>query len=184
MFANLPQNLLLYTAGAFLLGWILSAIHSRVTASFRANKRDPRDDRIRSLEAEARIARSEAEGMSEKDELQQKELMEANEGIEKRDNVIAHQQLRLGEVSSDLKSSVLKTRELRSELSERATENIRSELKIREVETELDIAQASTDMIATGVLDYALTPELEPTDLDAEANDLEANDPDFSKMAT
>jgi hypothetical protein len=179
MFANLPQSLVLYTAGAFLLGWILSAFYSRMTANFRANKRDPRDDRIRSLEAEARVAQSEAETMSEKDELQQKELTAANEGIEKRDNVISHQQGRLEELTSDLKASVLKTRELRTDLSERATENIRSEIKIREVETELEVAQASTDMIATGVLDYALTPELEPEDLDPEAND-----PDYSKTAT
>ncbi len=179
MFLELPQNLILYSAGAFLIGWVLSAIHARTTASFRASKRDPRDDRIRSLEAEARIARTEAAAMSEKDELQQKELMAANEGIEKRDNVISHQQTRLGELSADLKSSVLKTRELRSELSERATENLRSEIKIREVETELEVAQASTDMIATGVLDYALTPELEPADLEPEANDS-----DYSKTAT
>jgi hypothetical protein len=179
MFVDLPQNLMLYTAGAFFLGWILAAIYARIAASFRADKRDPRDDRIRSLEAEARIARSEAEEMNEKDELQQKELIEANEGIEKRDNVIAHQQGRLEELAADLKASVLKTRELRSDLSERATENIRSEIKIREVETELDIAQASTDMIATGVLDYALIPEAEPVDLDPEAND-----PDYSKTAT
>lgn len=179
MFVDLPQKLILYTTGAFVIGWVLSAIHARVTASNRANKRDPRDDRIRSLEAEARIARSEAETMQVKDALQQKELMEANDGIEKRDKVITHQQGRLEALSTDLKASVRKTRELRSDLSERATENIRSEIKIREVETELEVAQASTDMIATGVLDYALTPELEPGDLD-----VEANDPDYSKTAT
>lgn len=176
---DLPQKLILYTAGAFLLGWIMSALHSRMTASFRANKRDPRDDRIRSLEAEGRVAQSEAETMSEKNVLQQKELIEANDGIEKRDNVISHQQGRLEELTADLKASVMKTRELRSELSDRATENIRSEIKIREVETELEVAQASTDMIATGVLDYALTPESEPADLDPEAND-----PDYGKTAT
>jgi chromosome segregation ATPase len=179
MLVDLPQDQILYIAGAFLIGWILSAVRSRMTASFRANKRDPRDDRIRSLEAEARIAQSDAEAMSEKDEVQQKELMESNEGIEKRDNVIAHQQGRLEELAADLKASVKKTRELRTDLSDRATENLRSELKIREVETELDIAQASTDMIATGVLDYALTPELEPAELDPEAND-----PDYGKTAT
>jgi hypothetical protein len=179
MFVDFTQDQILYIAGAFLIGWILSAVRSRMTASFRANKRDPRDDRIRSLEAEARIARSEVEAMSERDALQQKELMEANEGIEKRDNVIAHQQGRLEELAADLKSSVKKTRELRTDLSERATENLRSEIKIREVETELEVAQASTDMIATGVLDYALIPELEPADLDPDAND-----PDYSKTAT
>ena len=64
-------------------------------------------------------------------------------------------------MSSDLKESVLKTRELRADLSDRATQNLKSEVKLREVETELEVAQASTDMIATGVLDYSLTPELE-----------------------
>jgi hypothetical protein len=179
MLVDLPQDQILYIAGAFLIGWILSAVRSRMTASFRANKRDPRDDRIRSLEAEARIAQSDAAAMSEKDELQQKELIESNDGIEKRDNVISHQQGRLEELAADLKASVKKTRELRTDLSDRATENLRSEIKIREVETELEVAQASTDMIATGVLDYALTPELEPADLDSEANE-----PDYSKTAT
>jgi len=179
MFADLPQDLVLYTAGAFLIGWILSAMHSRMTANSRANKRDARDDRIRSLEAEARIARSQVESMSEKDAAQQKELVEANDGIDKRDNVIAHQQKRLEELTADLKSSVMKTRELRAELSERATENLRSEIKIREVETELEVAQASTDMIATGVLDYSIGSDLDPGGLDGEAND-----PDYSKTAT
>ena len=52
-----------------------------------------------------------------------------------------------------------KTRELRGELSNRAAENVKSEVKLREVETELSVAQASTDMIATGVLDYSDAPD-------------------------
>ena len=178
MFSDLTQEQVLLIAGAFLIGWMLSAVQSRITASMRAKNRDPRDDRIRSLEAEARILVADAEKMLEKDEAQQKELIAATEGIEKRDNVIAHQQGRLEGLSGDLKSSVMKTRELRSELSERATENMRSELKIREVETELEVAQASTDMLATGVLDYSLSPQ------DEDASETEANDSDYSKTAT
>jgi hypothetical protein len=49
---------------------------------------------------------------------------------------------------------VKKTRELREELAVRATENVRSEVKLREVETELSVVQASTDLLATGVLDF------------------------------
>ena len=105
-------------------------------------------------------------------------MSDAKEGIEKRDNVIAHQQGRIEELTSDLKNSVLKTRQLRSELSDRATENLRSELKIKEVETELEVAQASTDMLATGVLDYSLAPKEE------DEPDAEANAPDYSKTAT
>jgi len=33
--------------------------------------------------------------------------------------------------------------------------------RIREVETELSVAQASTDLIATGVLDYSMAPDNE-----------------------
>jgi chromosome segregation ATPase len=178
MFLELPKEQLLYLAAAFLIGWILSAIQARIAANLRAKKRDPRDDRIRSLEAEARIARSNADKMTAAEETQRKALSEATEGIEKRDNVIAHQQERIEALTADLKASVKKTRELRAELSERATENMRSEAKIREVETELEVAQASTDMLATGVLDYSLAPQADDEPL------LEANDPDFTKTAT
>ena len=161
-----------------MVGWILATAQARLSADFRAKKRDPRDDRIRSLEAEVRIAQSDAEKLSGQEEGRQQELSDAKEGIEKRDNVIAHQQGRIEELTSDLKNSVLKTRQLRSELSDRATENLRSELKIKEVETELEVAQASTDMLATGVLDYSLAPKEE------DEPDAEANAPDYSKTAT
>jgi chromosome segregation ATPase len=130
----------------------------------RAKKRDPRDDRIRSLDAELRIAQTELGQVKESAEQLEKELESANEDIKKRDKVISHQQGRVEELKKDLRDSVLKTRELRAELSERAEESVRSEAKLREVETELSVAQASTDMIATGVLDYSLAPDAEDDD--------------------
>lgn len=178
MLADLTKDHLLLIAGAFLLGWLLCATQARLADGVRTRKRDPRDDRIRSLEAETRIARSDAQKLREQDEARESELAEARAGIEKRDNVIAHQQGRIEELSRDLKASVLKTRELRAELSERATENMKSEAKIREVETELEVAQASTDMLATGVLDYSLAPNAE------DEPHAEANDPDYNKTAT
>ena len=87
----------------------------------------------------------------------EKDLEVTSEQIEKRDKVISHQQRHVEELKKDLKDSVLKTRELRAELSRRAEDSVRSEAKLREVETELSVAQASTDMIATGVLDYSFT---------------------------
>jgi TolA-binding protein len=176
MFVELPQNLILFTAAAFFIGWLLSAISSRMTSRFAARKRDPRDDRIRSLEADLRVAHSDSEKHSTKNTQLEKSLEEANEGIEKRDNVISHQQERIEDLSKNLKESVLKTRELRAELSDRATENQKSEMKIREVETELEVAQASTDLIATGVLDYSFVP-------DSEEGDMGETDVDFSRAA-
>lgn len=171
------------TAGAFLLGWILSVINTRLSDKTRAKKRDPRDDRIRSLEADLRVAQADVEAARTKIGTLEESVSESEDGIEKRDNVITHQQSKLDETTRDLKESVLKTRELRAELSDRATENVRSEAKLREVETELSVAQASTDMIATGVLDYSLAPKSESDSSQGSDND-DANDPDLSKAAT
>ncbi|MEE4163679.1 MAG: hypothetical protein V2I25_14355 [Woeseiaceae bacterium] len=173
MFIDVNQELILMTVGAFLLGWILSSISARLSSRVRASRRDPRDDRIRALEAELRIANSDAEQLREKLEVAEKELDDANDSIEKRDNVISHQQSRVEQLKRDLKESVAKTRELRQELTDRAEETLRSEVKLREVETELSIAQASTDMIATGVLDYSMAPDADGEGAN-EASDLVA----------
>lgn len=163
MFVDLPEQLILYTAGAFLLGWLLSSVSSRVTRRYETKKRDPRDDRIRTLEAELRIARGDSEKTSTRLERLEAELKETTIGIERRDNIISDQMAKIEKFKADLKDSVIKTRELRAELADRATENVHAEAKIREVETELSVAQASTDMIATGILDYSLVPDQEDT---------------------
>lgn len=180
MFVDFPQELILYSIGAFLVGYLLSSISSGMSARYRAKKRDPRDDRIRELEAELRIAQSNSgKTMSEVERLEE-ELKQTTVGLERRDTVITDQQAKLERAKKDLKDSVMKTRELRSELTERATENVHAEAKIREVETELSVAQASTDLIATGVLDYSIAPDKE--DGGAPANEDEPAE--VSKVAT
>lgn len=170
MFVDLPHQLILYTAGAFLLGWLLSSVFGRLGNKYRAKQRDPRDDRIRELEAELRIARGQSEKSHMTLEQLEEQLKETTVGLERRDFVISDQQAKLEKIKNDLKESVLKTRELRAELAERATENVHAEAKIREVETELSVAQASTDMIATGVLDYSLAPDKDDDGSANEAN--------------
>jgi len=172
MFAELPNEVIFSVAGAFVLGWILATISNKVNARSRAKKRDPRDDRIRELEAEVRIAQSDGTDSRTSLEKMEDELKETTVGLVRRDNVISEQQAKLEKVSGDLKESVLKTRELRSELADRATQGVHAEAKIREVETELSVAQASTDMIATGVLDYSFIPDKQdPDDVDSENDD-------------
>lgn len=161
MLEELPKTLIQVTGGAFLLGWLLSYVSSRLSAKFKARKRDPRDDRIRSLEAELRIARSNNERSHENVENLEEQLKETAVGLERRDNVISAQQSKLEGVARDLKESVMKTRELRTELADRATQSVHAEAKIREVETELSVAHASKDMLATGVLDYDAAPGAE-----------------------
>lgn len=161
MFMETPNTLLYIAGGAFLLGWFVGKLGAYLGAQFQARKRDPRDDRIRNLDAELRIAQTGAEKAKEEVAVLTDELAEEKDRTERRDQVITGQQQTIAELRSDLKDSVLKTRELRGELSNRAAESVKSEVKLREVETELSVAQASTDLIATGVLDYSLTPDAE-----------------------
>ena len=159
MFMDTPDTLMYVAIGAFVLGWLVAKVSAALARKFQAKKRDPRDDRIRSLEAEVRIAESNAAKAG--DELGK--VKERSEDLEKRvsdrDIAIASQSEKIDQLKSDLRDSVKKTRELRYELSSRAEQNVRSEAKLREVETELSVTQASADMIATGVLDYSVAPE-------------------------
>ena len=163
---DLSEHAVFLIAGAFLLGWLLASLNARFGKQSSSGRRDPREKQILSLEAELRVARTEASSALEKFEAIEATLNEITEGIEKRDNVIAHQQETVTKLKKDLKDSVAKVRQLRSELSERATESVRSEAKLREVETELSVVQASSDLIATGVLDFSVTPDGEDADGD------------------
>ncbi|MFQ5982501.1 MAG: hypothetical protein ACE5KS_03910 [Woeseiaceae bacterium] len=158
MFMEAPQTTMLIAVGAFLLGWIVAKVAAAINRRFSATKRDPRDDRIRSLEAELRISQGEVEKLKTALEDQEKEVAKAQAIIEDRDEDALKKTGMIEKLNRDLKDSVKKTRELRAELTERATENLKSEVKLREVETELSVAQASTDLITTGVLDYDMAP--------------------------
>lgn len=154
MFMDTPEILIYVAAGAFLLGWIVAKIAAYFGNKFAARARDPRDDKIRSISADLRVAQTDAEKTKAKLEDEAKALKEEQEQLVDRDKTIENLTDTVRKLKSDLKESVMKTNELREELSDRAAENIKSEVKLRDVETELSIARASTDLIATGVLDY------------------------------
>ena len=155
MLAQISENPVFLAGGAFVLGWILGAI---IGGRHRASSRDPRDNRIRSMEAELRIAQTNAEEKEARIASLEEQVEQDAEEVAKRENVISHQQQKVEDLKKDLMDSVKKTRELRHELTNRAAENVKSEVKLREVETELSVVHASTDMLATGVLEYSEAP--------------------------
>lgn len=159
MFMDAPETLIYVAAGAFLLGWLVGKVGAYFGNKFSARNRDPRDDRIRSMVAELRIARTDADKAKAELEEQSKTLKEEEETVVARDKLISEQVEFISRLRADLKESVLKTRELRLELTDRAAENIKSEVRLHDVETELSVAHASTDMLATGVLDYTTTED-------------------------
>jgi hypothetical protein len=159
MFMDTPETLIYLTVGAFLLGWLVGKVGAYFGNKFKSIERDPRDDRIRSLEADQRVAQTDVEKIRAEFDEQSKSLAEEQETAAERHKVILEQIEIIEQLRSDLRESVLKTRELRHELIDRSAESVKSEVRLRDVETELSVAQASTDLIATGVLDYSVAPD-------------------------
>ena len=60
MFMDTPDTLIYVALGAFVLGWIVAKISAALANTIQTKKRDPRDDKIRNLEAEVRIAEGNA----------------------------------------------------------------------------------------------------------------------------
>lgn len=164
MFSEFSDAVTLASLAAFLSGWIVAKLGSYVSRKLKARRQDPRDRRIRSLEADVRVAHSAAEKAKARLDEINGELAEAQRALAARDATLAKQQHVMDQLRADLKDSVIKTRELREELTLRATESIRSEVKLREVETELSLVHASTDLMATGMLDY-VNPEGDEDDV-------------------
>ena len=170
----IPQNLLLLVVAAFLLGWLLASVSASLTARYKAKKRDARDKAIRSLDAELHVAQTEVERLKSEADAQEKSLRDTTADLHRRDTVITEQRTAMGRLDYDLKGSVKKTRELRADLADRATQNVHAEAKIREVETELSVAKASADLMATGALAF---------DGDSSEDDASAQDDDSGKSA-
>jgi chromosome segregation ATPase len=164
MFEGSPEVFLYIVFGAFALGWMVAKIGVWVSNRAREKIRDPRDDRIRSLEAEHRVAKTDSAKAVEETQTLKQQLQEAEDSIKELEQLKLVHTDRITQLRKDLKDSVKKTRELRLELSDRATESVRSEVRLREVETELEVTRASTDLIATGVLDYSMGPDDEDDD--------------------
>ena len=163
MFIEPNQTMMLIAGGAFLLGYLVAKIGAAISRRGKSTDPDPRDSRIRSMEADLRVAQSETERLKAALEEQEKEVEKVQNLIEEKDEEALKQTGVIEKLHADLKDSIKKTRELRAELTDRATENVKSEVKLREVETELEVAQASSEMISTGILDYDIVPEKEDT---------------------
>jgi chromosome segregation ATPase len=164
MLAELPEILTLATITAFVSGWIVAKFGTYVSRKLSDRHQDPRDGRIRSLEADVRVAQTAAEKVKARLEEVSGELSELRKTLKEREAELSKKESSIAQLRRDLRDSVKKTRELREELTVRATENVRSEVKLREVETELSLVHASTDLLATGMLDY-MTPDEDEDDV-------------------
>ena len=154
---ELPPELSLFIVGLVLLFWLLATIVSGLNARRRLTRHGFRNERIRALEVELRVAQGHTGQSRDEVERLKEELKEAKMRLVRRDDVINEQQSKLKSVHSDLKYSIIKTRELRAELAEKATEIVYAEARIRALESGLADAHTPADMTDAAVRDYHLT---------------------------
>jgi hypothetical protein len=155
-FVNLPDQAIMMMASALLVGWLLGSISSKFRPKRGTRRQGRRDGSIQSLEAKLRIALADAEKKGNTIATVEKELADVRANAEKPNKVISDQQEQIVKLKKDLRYSIIKTRELRAEVANRAVENARSEVKLRQLETELGVAQVFTGLSASGVPDYSL----------------------------
>jgi len=108
---------------------------------------DPRNRRIRQLEADLKVAQRRLEEYTRQLDTKTAEfdqtmatVHDLNALLEERDGEVAG-------LRGEVKSAVAKTRELRRELTDRAAETIREHVRAEEAHTELAVAQAGSDAI-------------------------------------
>jgi len=149
-----PQLALFLLIAAFVAGWVAAKLGAFLGRRFFGGKRDPREDRIRSLEAELRVAKSTISRAEAATEEINKELAASQSTVDEYASTINDQTAEIERLSLDLRGAVKKMNELREELASRAEENLHATVKLHQVETELSVARAGSELISSSELEY------------------------------
>jgi chromosome segregation ATPase len=130
---------------------VAGVVIGRLAGALAGGSRDRRtaqdERRVRAQDAELRVAqktveqqRAELDRLAEELRLVRLELATQREESASRDE-------RLTRLKADLQNEFAKTARLRQELSERAEELVRSQTRVRDLENELGVARAGSDVI-------------------------------------
>lgn len=132
--------------GGFLLGMLLTALSRSKTSA--DNAEDPRDSQIRQLEADLRVKETKMREAAEKLKSREDEHEDSVGTVHDLEEVLAQREQELETLRQEVRAAVKKTKELRIELTERAAETIREKVKVKEYETELEVARAGSAVMA------------------------------------
>lgn len=147
---NLLEMPLVLAAVAFLAGYVLAKLGTLIGGRRRRKSPDEmteRDRRLRAVEAELRVAQrklEEAEQARQSWQAERGELLAESENL--RDEAATHE-VQLQELRGELADECNKTQTLREELTSRAEESIRATVALRDMETELSLAQVGSEVV-------------------------------------
>lgn len=148
--SNLLDMPLVLGTVTFLAGYVLAKLGSLIGGGRKEPKLEvsERDRQFRAAEAELRVAQRKLEEMQKQQDAMLEERGELNAELETlREEAGEHARL-MQDARDQLADECKKTQSLRNELSSRAEEGIRAQLAMRDMETELSVVQAGSEVVS------------------------------------
>ena len=137
-------------AAGFFVGCLFTFIlHKAGQKSSR--QEDPRNHRIRELEADARSVKRQLDGCEEELAATNEEFKTSVATLQHLRAKLVERDAKIEELEHELKGSVAKTRELRTELQDRATERLREQVRASQAETELEVSRAGSEAVMSEI---------------------------------
>jgi len=147
---NLLEMPLVLAALSFTGGYVLAkigAVLSRNSSADVTKSNPEKDKHLRGMEADLRVTHKKLEqAETELVELRE-ERGELRAELDECREQLNQSTTKLSDVSSHLQEECEKTQSLRTELSERAEQSIRAQVQIRDMETELSLANTGTGTV-------------------------------------
>lgn len=147
---NLAEMPLVAAVIAFLAGYVLAKLGSLLGGRRRrsqATESTERDRRLRALDAELRVAQRKLEEADQARAAFSAERGELMAEIDTLREEAETYEAQLQDLRDQLSDECNKTQTLRAELTERAEEGIRTQLALRDMETELSLAQVGSEVV-------------------------------------
>ena len=134
----------------FVAGVILTIFFKYVTSRSSAHE-DPRNHKIRELEADLRATRK---SLAEKEQVLEQKSAECNTAVstlQELKTTMTVRDKRINDLSADLQGSQEKINDLRRELQDRAAERVHEQLRAEAAVTELEVERAGTEAVMTEI---------------------------------
>jgi chromosome segregation ATPase len=144
------QLMMAVGAAGLIAGILLTRILSN-TDRKNATREDPRNHRIRELEADLRSVKRQLEESDEELNATNEEFKTSVATLQHLRSSMADRDAKIEELEKDVKGSVAKTRELRTELQDRAAERLHEQVRATQAETELEVTRAGSEAVMSEI---------------------------------
>ena len=144
------QLMMAVGAAGLIAGILLTRVLSNPDRK-NARREDPRNHRIRELEADLRSVKRQLEESDEELNATNEEFKTSVATLQHLRSSMAERDTKIEQLEHDLKGSVAKTRQLRTELQDRAAERLHEHVRATQAETELEVTRAGSEAVMSEI---------------------------------